>query len=192
MPGASFSPPSHQAFEAIDAMHRIHAGVEQKRGYQIPDWAYRDVLYMLIYYSIAAYELLEHNMSETEKEEVYRVFCRVGLRMGLTDLPPHYPDWLPDREAHLRNDLKKSDFTDDLFRQYRKHLGLVRFNILLEAQKLVVPQRVSRLLQFTPFSLLTPFVPVYKSSRLIQADHLLKAILLPPNYKQQIQALDVA
>src|SRR5215213_6559863 len=42
------------ANRAIDKMADIHAGVEKARGARIPDWAYRDVLFMLIHYSIAA------------------------------------------------------------------------------------------------------------------------------------------
>src|SRR5262245_3821130 len=44
---------SHQAIDQIAA---IHKGVEKSRGYEIPEWAYRDVLYMLIDYSRSAYE----------------------------------------------------------------------------------------------------------------------------------------
>ncbi|MCH5718501.1 oxygenase MpaB family protein [Niabella hibiscisoli] len=75
--------PKEAAFKAIDVITQIHKGVESKRGYAIPDWAYRDVLFMLIYYSIAAHELLEHPLTDAEKDEVYYVFYRVGTRMGL-------------------------------------------------------------------------------------------------------------
>src|ERR1043165_9493423 len=34
------------AWRAIDSMAAIHAGVEAKRDQKIPDWAYRDVLFM--------------------------------------------------------------------------------------------------------------------------------------------------
>lgn len=68
-------------------MRAIHAGVEASRGSTIPDWAYRDVLFMLIYYSIKAFELLNRKLSLTEKEEVYQVFYQVGNRMGLEKLP---------------------------------------------------------------------------------------------------------
>src|SRR3954453_5433407 len=44
------------ANKAIDTIRHIHGAVEQSRGSTIPDWAYRDVLFMLIHYSIAAYE----------------------------------------------------------------------------------------------------------------------------------------
>ena len=48
---------------------------------------YRDVLFMLIHYSIASYELLENKLSDAEKEEVYDVFFRLGMGMGLKALP---------------------------------------------------------------------------------------------------------
>lgn len=179
------------ANRAIDNMRNIHTAVENNRGATIPDWAYRDVLFMLIHYSIAAHELLEHRLSEEEKEEVYNVFYRVGLRMGLKELPPNYQDWLPVREEHLQADLERSKYTEDLFKQYKKHLGALRFKVLIEGQKLVVPKRVRELLNFGEFSLLTPIVPVYKLTRLLKAEWLLKNILLPVEYKEQIKNLDV-
>src|SRR5512140_1323366 len=51
------------AHKAIDTMRQIHTGVERSRGASIPDWAYRDVLFMLIHYSIASYELLERKLT---------------------------------------------------------------------------------------------------------------------------------
>jgi hypothetical protein len=180
-----------EAHEAIDILRQIHAAVEQNRGSSIPDWAYRDVLFMLIHYSIASYELLEKKLSDEEKEEVYNVFYRVGVRMGLKELPPSYSEWLPVRNAHLMEDLQKSEYTTDLFKQYKKHLGAMRFRVLIEGQKLVVPDRVKELLQFSDFSLLTPVVPVYKISRLMKMDWLLKNVLYPPDYRDQINELDV-
>ena len=182
---------TEDANKAIDTMRHIHAAVENKRGYNIPDWAYRDVLFMLIFYSIASYELLERNLSNEEKEEVYNVFYRVGMRMGLQELPSTYNEWLPVRETHLHNDLQTSNYTQDLFQQYKKHLGSMRFKVLIEGQKLVVPERVKQLLHFSDFSLLTPVVPLYKISRLMKMDWLLKSILLPSDYKEQINNLDV-
>jgi hypothetical protein len=180
-----------QANKAIDTMRQIHGAVEKNRGYSIPDWAYRDVLFMLVYYSIASYELLEKKLSNEEKEEVYNVFYRVGERMGLKDLPLTYTTWLPVRQQHLMDDLQKSEHTADLFKQYKKHLGAMRFKVLIEGQKLLVPDRVKELLHFSDFSLLTPVVPVYKISKLMKMDWLLRNILLPGDYKDQINELDV-
>ena len=111
--------------------------------------------------------------------------------MGLKGLPLTYIEWLPVRQAHLMEDLQMSEYTADLFKQYKKHLGAMRFKVLIEGQKLVVPGRVKELLQFSDFSLLTPVVPVYKISRLMKMDWLLKNILLPSDYKDQFNELDV-
>lgn len=180
-----------EAHKAIDSLRHIHTAVESSRGASIPDWAYRDVLFMLIHYSIASYELLEKKLTDAEKEEVHNVFYRLGARMGLKELPTNYIDWLPVRQQHLMNNLQKSEYTVDLFKQYKKHLGAMRFKVLIEGQKLVVPERVKELLDFSDFSFLTPVVPVYKVSRLMKMDWVLKNILLPNDYKDQINELDV-
>ncbi len=184
--------PLQDANEAINTMVRIHNGVEHKRGSTIPDWAYRDVLFMLIHYSIAAFELLESKLTGDEKEEVYNVFYRVGKGMGLKELPENYCDWLAVREAHLKADLVKSRYTIDLFQQYKKQLGTIRFRLLKEAQKLVVPAHVRNLLGLNLPSLLIPAVPMYKLSRWMKLDQLIKNILLPTQYRQQINQLDIA
>ena len=181
-----------KALVAIDRIRNIHTAVENARGSTIPDWAYRDVLYMLVHYSIAAYELLERKLTDDEKEEVFRVFRRLGERMELKELPTNFHDWLKSRHEHLQQDLAHSDYTADLFQQYKKHLGAVRYQLLKEGQVLVVPDSVRRMLGFRKLSLLAPVVPVYKLSRRVYADTLIKALILPPDYKQQIKDLDVA
>lgn len=179
-----------EANQSIDKITAIHGHVESARGYRIPDWAYRDVLFMLIHYSIAAYELLERKLSEAEKEEVYNVFYRVGDRMGIPSLPGNFTEWLPVREQHMQQDLQKSHYTTDLYKQYRKHLGPVRYQLLKEGQILVVPNRVRTLLNLGKMSMLRPVIPAYKLSRLIHLDGLLKAAILPRDYQPQIKALD--
>ena len=180
-----------EAEKAIDKITSIHAGVEKARGAQIPDWAYRDVLFMLIHYSIAAYELLERSLTPAEKEEMYNVFLRIGQRMQIPGLPPTYNAWLPVREQHMQADLVRSRYTADLFVQYKRSLGGFRYHVMKEAQILVVPQRVRQLLKFRKFSLLTLLVPGYKVSRKLKLDGLVKALLLPREYKAQIRALDM-
>ena len=180
------------ALKAIDAMAAIHSGVEANRGARIPDWAYRDVLFMLIDYSIRSFEVLERRLTTTEKQEVFDVFYRMGSRMGLKDLPENFEDWQMSRQQHLNRNLEHSHYTDDLFRQYRKHLGLFRYRMLLEAQILIVPDRVRKLLGFRRTSFLTPLVGLYKLSRSLKLDWLLKELILPSAYKTQIKELDRA
>jgi hypothetical protein len=179
------------ALRAIDTIAHIHSSVEAKRGAKIPDWAYRDVLFMLIDYSIRAYEVLERKLSRDEKQEVFDVFNRVGTRMGLKGLPENFEVWEKMRREHLMQDLKKSHYTNDLFRQYKKHLGVVRYRILIETQILVVPQHVCELLDFRKASFLNPLLGLYKLCRVVKTDRLLKELILPPNYKKQIGDLDI-
>lgn len=180
-----------KAEKAIDKITSIHKAVEDNRGSQIPDWAYRDVLFMLIHYSLASFELLERKLTHDEKEELYDVFYRMGTRMNLKDLPASYDAWLIMREEHLVQDLAKSNYTVDLYKQYKKHLGTIRFIILKESQKLVVPAHVSKLLEFGTTKWIAPVISIYKLSRKIKMDGVLKAIILPQAYKEQIKALDI-
>jgi len=178
------------AFNAIDKMRSIHTAVEVSRGATIPDWAYRDVLFMLIHYSIASFEILERKLSEDEKEEAFNVFYRVGSRMGLVGLPVNYRQWIVMREEHLEKDLQKSHWTIDLYKQYRKHLGPIRYKLLKEGQVLVVPKKVNHLLGLGKTSLLTPILWVYKIGQKIKLDWFLKSLVLPAEYKKQIKDLD--
>jgi len=183
--------PIAEAHEAIDAMNHIHAALEASRGKAIPDWAYRDVLFMLIDYSIRSFEVLERKLTAAEKEEVFDVFLRVGIRMQLKGLPANFQQWQFMRNEHLQHDLAASHFTTDLYRQYRRHLGPIRYYLLLQTQILIAPQRVKHLLKFRNTSLLTPLLALYKISRKMSMDKLLKLLILPPAYKRQINDLDV-
>ena len=71
---------NEKALKTIDSIFTIHKVVEINRGKAIPDWAYRDVLYMLIHYSIASFELLERKLSAEEKEIAIYRFARALRR----------------------------------------------------------------------------------------------------------------
>ncbi|WP_221392437.1 oxygenase MpaB family protein [Dyadobacter sp. NIV53] len=179
------------ALNSIDKITAIHKGVEQSRGAQIPDWAYRDVLFMLIDYSIRSYEVLERKMTDAEKAEAFDTFLQVGLRMGINGLPLKYTEWKKMREEHLRENLIKSDFTKDLFKQYKKHLGKVRYYMLRQVQVMVVPHTVNNLLSLGKVSLLTPVLYAYKLMRFLGLEKILRNAFLPNDYKAQIVDLDI-
>lgn len=180
------------AERAIDTIAAIHGAVEARRGAIIPAWAYRDVLFLLIDYSIRSFELLERPLVPAEKEEVFDVFARVGQRMGIPNLPASYAAWQPVRQQHLADDLAFSRYTADLYRQYRRHLGPLRYWLLGHAQRLVVPAAVAELLGWTSASWLRPVLPWYRRSQQAALGRWAKATLLPPAYKNQILALDDA
>ncbi|MDQ6902308.1 MAG: DUF2236 domain-containing protein [Bacteroidota bacterium] len=181
-----------EGIRTIDSITSIHKAVEKNRGTTIPDWAYRDVLFMLIYYSIASFEVLERKLSPSEKDEVYDVFLRFGKRMGLKGLPPTYDQWLVVREHDLNNDLVKSKYSEDLYKQYKKHLGSFRYSVLIEGQIIIVPAKVKELLGFRKFSFLSPVLPFYKLSRLLKLDTIIKFFILPAKYKKEIKELNIA
>lgn len=179
-----------EALFAIDKISSIHQAVEQKRAAQIPDWAYQDVLFMLIDYSIRAFELLERKLTPEEKEEAFDVFNRVGVRMEIEGLPTDFDSWQQMRVKHLQENLLSSDFTIDLYRQYKKHLGIGRFFILKQAQILVAPKRVNKLLNLGNVPIFTSAIITYKFLRLLKMENYLKNAILPEAYKPQIAALD--
>lgn len=178
-----------KALQVIDKISSIHTAVEEKRQSTIPDWAYRDVLYMLIHYSISSFELLQRKLTDAEKDDVFDVFYRMGTRMNLKDLPHSYKDWKISQEYHLKNDLINSKYTVDLYKQYRKHLGPLRFYLLRESQKMVCPLIVLDLLHMKKVSIIAPVLSMYKLSRKIKLDRFLRSLVMPAKYKKQIEEL---
>ena len=175
---------------AIDHITAIHKGVESNRGASIPASAYLDVLFMLIHYSIAGYELLERPMQPAEQAEVFDVFQRVGRRMGLAGMPDNFASWQRMRRQAVKDHLEVSSFSRDLYRRYRKSLGPVRYALLIHAQVLLVPGRVRRLLDLPSIHWLYPVVQLYKLCRWLRMDKGIKRVLLPTRYRDQVFGLD--
>ena len=170
----------------------IHQAVERERGGRIPDWAHRDVLYMLIDYSARAFELLHRPLARGEREDLFDVFRRVGDGLGVLDVPATYDDWLEDRERHLARDLVYSDQTAELYAQYRRHLGAWRYALLLQVQALLAPEIVRRLLGRRPVPGIGALVAAYRlmvRAGLREAAH---RALLPARYLGDVRKLDVA
>ncbi|NRD24593.1 DUF2236 domain-containing protein [Winogradskyella litoriviva] len=180
-----------EAINAINRINKIHTSVENNRGAKIPEWAYKDVLYMLIDYSIRSYEILERELQPEEKQDVLNVFGNVGSKMGIKNLPLTYSDFEIERHKHLNENLKNGNYTKDLYKQYRKHLGLFRYRLLLESQILLLPNSVRTLLNLRKVSLLKPLISIYKIFRSLKLDWILKDIILPTAYKQDIKQLNI-
>ncbi|OCX50532.1 hypothetical protein BEL04_22405 [Mucilaginibacter sp. PPCGB 2223] len=182
---------TENALKAIDQITAIHTQVEASRKAKIPDWAYRDVLFMLIDYSIRSFEVLERRLTDGEKAEIFDVFYRVGQRMGINGLPKLYPDWLSMRRGHLEQNMRNSRFTTDLYEQYQKHLGTIRYMLLKQVQLLIAPERVKQMLPIGKYVYIKPLIVLYKLARFIRISQFLKNAMLPTAYKPQILALDI-
>ncbi|WP_256013400.1 oxygenase MpaB family protein [Desertivirga xinjiangensis] len=179
------------ALAAIDKITAIHKSVEASRADRIPDWAYRDVLFMLIDYSIRSFEVLERELTKKEKAEIFEVFKRVGLRMNIPGLPADHTAWQIARRKHLQQDLVAGKLTTDLYKQYRKHLGFSRYELLKQAQAMVIPETVQQLLMLKKAGLLRPLLRIYKISGKLKLQGFIRNMILPQEYKQQISDLDI-
>lgn len=179
-----------KAGQAVSRMDSIHKGVENKRGYSIPDWAYRDVLYMLIDYSERAFQLLHRPLLPAEQDELFTTFRQVGAGMHVPDLPTSYTDWQIDRQKHLNQDLVRSEYTDRLFKRYREQLGNWRYNLLRQAQAVLVPDIVRQHLDLPSKPLLASTIGLYRILNGLGLRSLVQRVLLPTEYLDQIQALD--
>ena len=178
-----------QAQKIIARINAIHAGVEQAREQSIPDWAYRDVLYMLIDYSVRSFELLHRRLTNTERTELYAVFRRLGAMMQIAQLPKDFAAWQTDRQHHLERDLEYTPYTKDLFNQYRKQLGEWRYRILLDVQALLVPHRVRRLLSLSANNPLSYLIWSYGVVDQLGLQTVVRRALLPPEHRQAVERL---
>ena len=180
-----------RAEEIIGRINAIHAGVEQSRAQKIPDWAYRDVLYMLIDYSKRAFELLHRPLTNDERAELYATFRRVGEIMNIPKLPDEYAEWQKDRRLHLVRDLEYTTCTKDLYDQYRLHLGEWRYRLLLDVQALIAPRRVRRLLNLSAVNPLSYLIWSYGYIEALGLQTLVRSALLPPEHRQAVERLNL-
>ena len=178
------------AARTLEKIRAAHQAVEHRRGQRIPDWAHRDVLYMLIDYSERAHELLARPLGAHEQHELYDVFKRVGIGLGIPELPSTYTEWRADRDLHMRRDLIHSDGTAALYAQYRRHLGPWRYALLLRVQSLLVPHHVRGLLRLKPAGWLRPLLHAYPILVRAGLRSSIQRLLMPPRYLAAVRELD--
>jgi uncharacterized protein (DUF2236 family) len=179
-----------KARRTLDRINARHASVEHERGQTIPDWAFRDVLYMLIDYSERAYALLYRPLSQSQKADLFEVFLRIGEALHVTQLPKTYGGWRVDRREHLIRDLSYSKHTAMLYQSYRRHLGKWRYYLLLEVQALLVPPEVRRLLHLNSNMLISGLAQVYGKIDSGNLQSLVHTLLIPPRYWAEVRGFD--
>ena len=178
------------ARHTLNRINASHNSVQKQRGATIPDWAFRDVLYMLVDYSERAHALLYRPLSAAERNELYDVFLRIGKGLSIVDLPLSYEEWQVDRQKHLVRDLNASKHTSLLFQSYRKHLGAWRYYLLLQVQALLVPKHVRQLLRLTPNPVISGAVQTYGLVTMLNLQSIVHSLLIPPRYWSQLRQFD--
>jgi uncharacterized protein (DUF2236 family) len=178
------------AERTLARINAIHGAVEGQRGQSIPDWAFRDVLYMLVDYSERAHRMLYGPLSPAEREELYLVFRRVGEGLNVKALPEGYEEWRADRRLHLVRDLDHSRHTALLYGQYRRHLGEWRYQILLGVQALLVPERVRRLLRLRRRTIFSALVEGYGQLVVPELRPLVRRLMVQPRYWDEVKKME--
>lgn len=151
-----------EADAAISAMNRTHRNVERARGAEIPQWAYRDVLFMLVDYAEEAHEVVFGPMSEDDKAACLEDALAVGRAMGLAGLPEAYDEYRDQRKRQLAQDYARSPLTDELYARYRAALGPLRFRLLKLVQASLVPEELRPVLGLRESGLVGLLLGLYR------------------------------
>jgi uncharacterized protein (DUF2236 family) len=175
--------------KAIAAVNGAHRHVERKRGGQIPQWAHRDVLYMLIDYGERAHRVIFGPMTPEERRQHFEESVQIGRELNIEGLPESYEEYRRQRAEHLRTNTAHSEHTDVLFASYRKHLGPLRMAALLRLQASLVPLEVRRHLVMKRSRIVLGLLRAYRHLRLSVVTRFLTPVLLPRPYGSQLGAL---
>ena len=178
------------ADDALAGIRAAHAAVERTRGGRIPDWAHRDVLYLLIDYSERAFAALHRPLSAAERADLYEVFRRVGEGLEIPELPATYDDWRRDRVRHLERDLVASEHTRALYAAYRAQLGWWRYALLRLVQGALAPQRVRALLRLRTPAWARYGLRLYSSLARVGLGGAARRLLVPREHLSAVQALN--
>jgi uncharacterized protein (DUF2236 family) len=187
-----FSDPAG-ATKAIERINRIHRGVEEARGEEIPQWAYRDMLFILIDYGERAHEVVFGSMTETERASHFEVALTLGRAMHLSGLPTTYAEYRDQRRQQLLEDYARSPLTDELYASYRQALGSLRFRLLRLVQACVLPEELRDVLQLESSPLVEELLSCYRflpgGSNKLRPLH---NVLLPGRFAKQLRQLERA
>ncbi len=180
-----------EADAAISAINHAHRRVEGARGEEIPEWAYRDVLFMLVDYAERAHEVVFGPMSEDEKVACLEDALGVGRAMGLAGLPETRDEYCVQRERQLAQDYAHSPHTDELYARYRALLGPLRFRLLKLVQASLVPGEIRTVLGLRESGLVGLLMGLYH--RLPGGGNKLgplHGVLLPGKFARKLAALE--
>jgi len=179
-----------EAVRTVERVNRIHRGVESARGVAIPDWAYRDVLFILIDYGERAHAVVFGPMTDEECLAHFGALLAIGQAMHLIGLPANYTEYQAQRHAQLLADYAHSPLTDELYACYRRDLGAVRYWLLRLIQGSILPIELRSVVGLTANPLIDLFLRSYRyfpggGNKL----RWLQSVILPRRFAQQVRGL---
>ena len=181
------------AADAIESINRVHRRVEQARGGEIPQWAYRDVLSILIDYGERAHEVVFGPMTEAERRSHFGAALALGRAMRLSGLPATYAEYRDQRRRQLLEDYARGPLTAELYASYRRALGPWRFRLLRLVQASVLPDELRRVLRLEPDPLVDGLLRRYRflpgGGNKLRPLH---GALLPGRFAKQLRQMERA
>jgi uncharacterized protein (DUF2236 family) len=187
-----FSDPAG-ATEAIERINRIHRRVEDARGEEIPQWAYRDMLFILIDYGEGAHEVVFGPIAEDERASHFEVALALGRAMHLSGLPTTCAEYRDQRHQQLLEDYARGPLTDELYASYRRALGPWRFRLLELVQASVLPDELRDVLRLEPYPLVEELLRCYRfvpgGGNKLRPLH---GALLPGRFARQLREMEHA
>lgn len=179
-----------QAAQTMKSINQIHRKVESDRGYAIPQWAYRDVLFIIFDYGERAHTVVFGPMTAAQRQEYFAAVLAIGEAMQLEELPPTYAAYQAQRQQQLLDDYAHTPLTDELFARYRSALGGWRYWLLRRVQACLIPAAVRTVLGLKPDRITQLLLRLYRylpggGNKL----GWLHGILLPRRYTGQLRSL---
>jgi uncharacterized protein (DUF2236 family) len=181
------------ATEAVERINSIHRHVEEARGEEIPQWAYRDMLFILIDYGERAHEVVFGPMTEAERTSHFGVALTLGQAMRLGGLPTTYAEYRDQRNRQLLEDYARGPLTEELYASYRRALGPLRYRLLRLVQASVLPEELRDVLRLEPQPLVEELLRCYRfvpgGGNKLRPLH---KVLLPGRFAKQLRQLERA
>jgi hypothetical protein len=181
------------ATEAVERINSIHRRVEEARGEEIPQWAYRDMLFILIDYGERAHEVVFGPMTEAERASHFGVGLALGRAMHLSGLPSTYAEYRDQRHRQLLEDYARGPLTDELYASYRRALGPWRYRLLRMVQASVLPEELRGVLRLEPNPLIEELLQCYRfvpgGGNKLRPLH---GVLLPGRFVGQLRKMERA
>ena len=151
-----------QAAAAIATINRVHRHVEAARAMPIPEWAYRDVLFLLIDYGERAHAIIYGPMPAAEQLAHFEAIMALGHAMHLPGLPPTYAAYQAQRHQQLLDDYTPSALMERLFASYRAAIGPWRYRLLRLIQASLLPVELRPVVGLRPNGLVDGVLRCYR------------------------------
>jgi hypothetical protein len=176
--------------KAIHSINNIHTGVERSRGREIPQWAYKDVLFLILNYGERAHEIVYGPLTEQERNSYFEAVMALGQAMHLQELPQTYVQYQQQRKHHLQNDYEFTQLSQQLMNGYCKALGPVRYWLLKLVQACVVPEEIASIMGLKPNPVIRGLLRLYRflpggGNKL----RWLQSFILPKQFSSQLRNL---